>query len=102
MMPQEREPAGGVGQTIIGDTAARERVTGTILHLADRADRYEAAIQERIEPVLMTAQFMLDSGDRATAARLFEWIAAQFRGRSFGAKAEDYERQARECLRRTR
>jgi hypothetical protein len=100
MTSQERDAPGGVGQTIIGDTKARERLTTSILELADRADAEKAEVQARAEPVIVAARLVLGDGDRRTAAALLDWVAAQFRGRSFIAVAEDYERQAKECRRR--
>ncbi len=98
----QRLPIGGIGQTIIGDTAAREQLSETFLELADQADARKEAIDELVAPVSTAAALLLGDGDRRTAATLFDWIERQYRKASIAYVADYYARRAKDCRARRR
>lgn len=101
-MSDERQPLGGVGQTVIGNQAGRARAADQFVALADAEDARKIALYARVAPVVASAELLQKSDARLLAASLFDWLATQFRIGCFNASADHYESRARECRRRRR
>lgn len=96
------EPLGGVGQTMVGDSAARERASTLFVELGDKLEAERRAVSERVDPAIKTAYLIACDGDAKTASTIYAWISEQFRKAGFHGAADLYARQAKECRRKRR
>lgn len=102
MTGHDREPPGGIGQTMIGDAAAKERLTRSIVDEADRVDEGKRFLESRLEYLQERATSAIERGEFAEAARAYDKIARVWRACAFAGQAEHFEARVRELRRRAR
>lgn len=101
-MVDDRTPLGGIGQTIVGDAAARGRLSDSILDVADQIDAEKKIIEQRLELVFAGAARALAQGDVKTAAKMYDKIADVWRTLGFAGNADYWTERARELRNRAR
>lgn len=68
-----------------------------LLALADKMDEEKRALEKAIEPILAGARNLLQLGEHAHAAALYDFIAATFAKAHWPNEAKQYAERAAAC-----